>query len=90
MSNVPEPTRWILGDKFDTVYGHQGSIEKLWQTRWKFVVRRPDHAANAVPVPTDTEPSASVHYTRTVHPPSRTTIIASTITTTTTAALLPC
>lgn len=38
MGKITEPTRWILGDKFDTVYGHQGSIAKLWETRWKFVV----------------------------------------------------
>ncbi|OQE24955.1 hypothetical protein PENFLA_c009G05171 [Penicillium flavigenum] len=27
---------WILGDKFDTVYPHQGSIKLLWETKWKF------------------------------------------------------
>ncbi|KAJ5795177.1 hypothetical protein N7457_001776 [Penicillium paradoxum] len=29
-------TRWILGDKFDTVYPHQGSIKALWEKKWKF------------------------------------------------------
>ncbi|KAJ5343982.1 hypothetical protein MYU51_002041 [Penicillium brevicompactum] len=27
---------WILGDKFDTVYPHQGSIKALWEKKWKF------------------------------------------------------
>ncbi|KAJ5836947.1 hypothetical protein N7447_002973 [Penicillium robsamsonii] len=27
---------WILGDKFDTVYPHQGSIKVLWESKWKF------------------------------------------------------
>lgn len=29
---------WILGDKFDTVYPHQGSIKVLWESKWKFCV----------------------------------------------------
>lgn len=29
---------WILGDKFNTVYSHKGSIKTLWETRWKFAV----------------------------------------------------
>ncbi|KAJ5562956.1 hypothetical protein N7535_002599 [Penicillium sp. DV-2018c] len=27
---------WILGDKFDNVYPHKGSIKALWETKWKF------------------------------------------------------
>ncbi|OGE56803.1 hypothetical protein PENARI_c002G00640 [Penicillium arizonense] len=27
---------WILGDKFDTVYPHQGSMKALWEMKWKF------------------------------------------------------
>jgi hypothetical protein len=30
---------WILGDKFNTVYPHQGSIKMLWESKWKFCVR---------------------------------------------------
>jgi hypothetical protein len=30
---------WILGDKFDTVYPHQGSMKALWEMKWKFPVR---------------------------------------------------
>lgn len=30
---------WILGEKFDTVYPHKGSIKVLWESRWKFAVR---------------------------------------------------
>lgn len=26
---------WILGDLFEKDYGHRGSIEKLWEQRWK-------------------------------------------------------
>ncbi|KAL3428879.1 Alpha/Beta hydrolase protein [Aspergillus tetrazonus] len=26
---------WILGEKFHTVYPHKGSIEALWETKWK-------------------------------------------------------
>lgn len=33
---------WILGDKFDTVYPHQGSIKALWEKKWKFPVRIQD------------------------------------------------
>lgn len=29
---------WILGEKFDTVYPHKGSIKVLWESRWKFAV----------------------------------------------------
>jgi hypothetical protein len=27
---------WILGDLFEKDYGHRGSIQKLWEQRWKF------------------------------------------------------
>ncbi|KAJ5281737.1 hypothetical protein N7478_007109 [Penicillium angulare] len=27
---------WILGDRFDTVYPHKGSIKALWESKWKF------------------------------------------------------
>lgn len=29
---------WILGEKFNTVYPHKGSIKVLWESRWKFAV----------------------------------------------------
>lgn len=29
---------WILGDKFDTVFPHKGSLKILWESRWKFAV----------------------------------------------------
>jgi hypothetical protein len=29
-------TNWILGDLFTKEYGHRGSIQKLWEQRWKF------------------------------------------------------
>lgn len=32
---------WILGNKFDTIYPHKGSIKTLWETRWKFAVGYP-------------------------------------------------
>lgn len=32
--------RWILGDKFNTVYPHKGSIKVLWETRWKFACEK--------------------------------------------------
>jgi pimeloyl-ACP methyl ester carboxylesterase len=28
-------TNWILGDLFEKDYGHRGSIQKLWEQRWK-------------------------------------------------------
>ncbi|KAE8149071.1 Alpha/Beta hydrolase protein [Aspergillus avenaceus] len=31
---------WILGDKFSSVYPHKGSIENLWETRWKFACQK--------------------------------------------------
>ncbi|KAJ5573744.1 uncharacterized protein N7459_008171 [Penicillium hispanicum] len=33
-------TRWILGDKFDTVYPHKGSIKALWETKWCFCCQK--------------------------------------------------
>ncbi|KAF5591808.1 conidial pigment biosynthesis Ayg1 [Fusarium pseudoanthophilum] len=27
--------KWILGEKFNTVYPHHGSIESLWEKKWK-------------------------------------------------------
>jgi hypothetical protein len=33
---------WILGEKFDTVYPHRGSIEALWETKWKAAVCSPE------------------------------------------------
>jgi hypothetical protein len=32
---MPDGT-WILGDLFTKDYGHRGSIQKLWEQRWKF------------------------------------------------------
>ncbi|OTA30814.1 hypothetical protein BTJ68_10635 [Hortaea werneckii EXF-2000] len=29
-------SRWILGDKFEQVYPHLGSIDNLWNKKWKF------------------------------------------------------
>ncbi|KAF9883866.1 hypothetical protein FE257_002709 [Aspergillus nanangensis] len=31
---------WILGDKFETVYPHNGSLRVLWETRWKFACEK--------------------------------------------------
>lgn len=31
---------WILGDLFDKDYGHRGSIQKLWENRWKMPCQR--------------------------------------------------
>ncbi|KAE8330220.1 Alpha/Beta hydrolase protein [Aspergillus sergii] len=31
---------WILGNKFDTIYPHKGSIKTLWETRWKFACQK--------------------------------------------------
>jgi hypothetical protein len=35
---VVKMPRWILGDKFDTVFPHKGSLKVLWESRWKFAV----------------------------------------------------
>ncbi|KAL2837244.1 Alpha/Beta hydrolase protein [Aspergillus pseudoustus] len=40
---------WILGDKFDTVYPHKGSIKVLWETKWRFACQKsvyPFHDGN--------------------------------------------
>lgn len=29
---------WLMGEKFNTVYPHKGSIKALWETKWKFAV----------------------------------------------------
>ena len=34
-------TNWMMGDRFDTVYPHKGSIKALWETKWKFCVSLP-------------------------------------------------
>ncbi|BCR99487.1 2,6-dihydropseudooxynicotine hydrolase [Aspergillus awamori] len=31
---------WILGEKFNTVYPHKGSIKALWETKWKFACEK--------------------------------------------------
>ncbi|RDW61151.1 heptaketide hydrolyase ayg1 [Aspergillus mulundensis] len=31
---------WILGDKFDSVYPHKGSIKALWETKWRAVCEK--------------------------------------------------
>lgn len=31
---------WILGEKFNTVYPHKGSIKVLWETRWKLACEK--------------------------------------------------
>lgn len=31
-------SKWMMGDRFDTVYPHKGSIKALWETKWKFCV----------------------------------------------------
>ncbi|KAL4930438.1 heptaketide hydrolyase ayg1 [Aspergillus undulatus] len=31
---------WILGDKFDTVASHKGSIKVLWETKWKYACEK--------------------------------------------------
>lgn len=40
---------WILGDLFTKDYGHRGSIQKLWENRWKMPCQRsvyPFHDGN--------------------------------------------
>ncbi|KAF7716417.1 Heptaketide hydrolyase [Penicillium ucsense] len=27
---------WMMGEKFNTVYPHKGSVKALWETKWKF------------------------------------------------------
>ncbi|KAL4878336.1 Alpha/Beta hydrolase protein [Aspergillus karnatakaensis] len=35
LCGTPCAMGWILGDKFDTVYPHKGSIKALWETKWR-------------------------------------------------------
>ncbi|KAL2810307.1 Alpha/Beta hydrolase protein [Aspergillus granulosus] len=40
---------WILGEKFNTVYPHKGSIKILWETKWKLACEKsvyPFHDGN--------------------------------------------
>jgi hypothetical protein len=40
MTDPRTGARWILGDKFDQVYEHLGSIDNLWLKKWKFPCER--------------------------------------------------
>lgn len=40
MTDPRTGSRWILGDKFDQVYPHLGSIDNLWTKKWKFPCER--------------------------------------------------
>lgn len=40
MTDPRTGSRWILGDKFDQVYPHLGSIDNLWVKKWKFPCER--------------------------------------------------
>jgi dienelactone hydrolase len=40
MTDPRTGSRWILGDKFDQVYPHLGSINNLWLKKWKFPCER--------------------------------------------------
>lgn len=40
MKDPPTGSRWILGDKFDEIYPHLGSINNLWHKKWKFPCER--------------------------------------------------
>ena len=40
MTDPRTGSRWILGDKFDQVYPHLGSIDNLWLKKWKFPCER--------------------------------------------------
>ncbi|KJX92673.1 pigment biosynthesis protein ayg1 [Zymoseptoria brevis] len=40
MADPRTGSRWTLGDKFDQVYPHLGSIENLWLKKWKFPCER--------------------------------------------------
>ncbi|KAJ5647212.1 hypothetical protein N7490_003584 [Penicillium lividum] len=33
-------TKWMMGDRFDTVFPHKGSIKALWETKWKFCCQK--------------------------------------------------
>lgn len=40
MTDPRTGSRWILGDKFEQVYPHLGSIDNLWNKKWKFPCER--------------------------------------------------
>ncbi|QIW99554.1 hypothetical protein AMS68_005072 [Peltaster fructicola] len=40
MTDPRTGSRWILGEKFDQVYPHLGSIDNLWLKKWKFPCER--------------------------------------------------
>lgn len=40
MTDPRTGSRWILGDRFDQVYPHLGSIDNLWNKKWKFPCER--------------------------------------------------
>lgn len=40
MPSRPDPSTWTLGDKFTQVYPHLGSINNLWEKKWKFPCER--------------------------------------------------
>ncbi|KAF2117332.1 pigment biosynthesis protein Ayg1 [Lophiotrema nucula] len=40
MSLTEVPKQWLLGDLFLKDYGHAGSIQKLWEMRWKMPCQR--------------------------------------------------
>lgn len=40
MTDPRTNSAWILGDKFDQVYPHLGSISNLWYKKWKFPCER--------------------------------------------------
>ncbi|KAK4624930.1 Heptaketide hydrolyase ayg1 [Fulvia fulva] len=40
MTDPRTGSRWILGDKFEQLYPHLGSIENLWFKKWKFPCER--------------------------------------------------
>ncbi|KAF2716996.1 alpha/beta-hydrolase [Polychaeton citri CBS 116435] len=40
MTDPRTGSRWILGEKFDQVYPHLGSIDNLWIKKWKFPCER--------------------------------------------------
>jgi hypothetical protein len=40
MTDPRTGSRWILGDKFDQVYPHLGSIDNPWLKKWKFPCER--------------------------------------------------
>lgn len=40
MTDPRTGSQWLLGDKFDQVYPHLGSINNLWHKKWKFPCER--------------------------------------------------